>query len=318
MSDEPRWKLGVSACLAGQPVRFDGGHRRDDFVSQVLARHFELVPVCPEMLLGLGAPRPTLRLEGRAAGGAPLIENKSGRDLTAPMRALAPTTAADLAALDLSGFVLKKDSPTCGMARVRVYRPTGIPERDGTGLFAAALRQAMPLLPLEEEGRLREPHLREAFLTRIFAYRRARDFFAGAWTMAGLQGFQASWKMLLLLWSPAIARELGHIVGVASGATPALAEQYTARFMAAFAGPPPNRARHVNVLAHLIGHFRGRAGEDERRELRQLIDEFARGEQPLAAPLALVRHHLRRHRIAWLESQTYLEPFPRVLVAEPV
>lgn len=311
MDDLSKLRIGVSACLVGAKVRFDGGHKRDDFVSDVLARFCVLEPVCPEMLLGLGAPRPSLRL----IAGARLVEPKSGRDLTEPMSELSAHLAERLRAHDLSGFIFKKDSPTCGMERVRVYEENGIPRRDGVGLFAAAVRAAMPLLPVEEEGRLRDRRLREAFLTRVFAYRSVTDLFAAPWTLAELQRFHARWKMLLLAWSPAQARALGRLVAQAGAADDMLADAYRAAFMAALA-VPPTRARHVNVLEHLAGGLRGRAGDDERRELHEAIARFARGELPLAAPLLLVQHHVRRHRLDWVAAQTYFAPYPAAIGAE--
>ena len=199
-------RIGISSCLLGQKVRFDGGHKRDSFLTDTLGRYVEWVPVCPEVEVGMGTPRETVHLvrdvprSSRTGEGVPvrMVAPGSGVDWTDRMVAYAQARVAKLAALDLSGYVLKKDSPSCGMERVKVHAPGAMPERSGTGLYAAALRARMPTLPIEEEGRLCEPRLRENFVERVFAYRRLRTLFAGRWSVGQLVRFHTAHKLILL------------------------------------------------------------------------------------------------------------------------
>ena len=161
-------RVGISACLLGQEVRYDGGHKRDAFLTDILGRYVEWVPVCPEVELGMGTPRPPIRLE-RRGGEIRLVMPSTGGDYTDAMRAYAERRADALAKLDLDGYILKKDSPSCGMERVEVHHGSGAPSNDGRGLFAAALIARLPDLPFEEEGGLRDPLLRESFVRRVFA-----------------------------------------------------------------------------------------------------------------------------------------------------
>jgi uncharacterized protein YbbK (DUF523 family) len=209
-----RPRLGISACLLGQEVRYDGGHKRDAFLTQTLGPLVEWVPVCPEVELGLGIPREPIRLQGDPASPR-LVAPESGADHTAAMIRLARRRAAELAALDLSGYVLKKDSPSCGMERVRVYATAGPPARRGTGLFARELGARLPLLPLEEEGRLHDPRLRENFIERVFAYQRWKRFLADRPTRGRLADFHTAHQRLLLAHDPAAFRRLGRLVATA-------------------------------------------------------------------------------------------------------
>lgn len=296
-----RLRIGVSACLAGHPVRFDGGHRRDRLVSAWGAK-VEWVPVCPEVELGLGAPRETLRL---VAPGPSLIAPRSGRDLTAEMRRFAARRAAGLKGLD--GFVVKKGSPTCGLERVRVYAGDGPPAHDGVGLFTEVLRATWPLLPVEDEGRLHDPGLRESFLRRVTVHHQLRGLFAPGWRLAQLVAFHASVKLDLMACSPAAYRELGRLVAHARSLDrDALAADYSSALLRALAAPP-TPGRHANVLQHIAGYFRDHTSADERRELAELIELYVAGAEPRSAPLALLRHHARRRGHAWLLSQTYLQ-----------
>jgi len=309
---DERPRIGVSACLLGAPVRFDGGHKRDDFMTDELARFVDFVPVCPEMDLGLGAPRESLRLVGSAKDPR-LVAPRSGTDYTDAMRAYADRRAEAIGGWSLDGFVLKKDSPSCGVWRVRVYGLSGVPTRDGRGLFAAALLRQNPLLPIEEEGRLHDPRLRDNFLVRIFMHHRLSRLFHPRWRQAELVRFHASAKLLLLAHSTELYRRLGRLVATATGRPRVtLQEEYRRGVLEALA-VVPSRGKHVNALEHVAGFLRDRSSHDERAELRETIDAYHREEVPLAVPLTLVRHHVRRHRIAYLEAQLYLMPFPRAL-----
>jgi uncharacterized protein YbbK (DUF523 family)/uncharacterized protein YbgA (DUF1722 family) len=302
-------RLGVSACLLGQGVRFDGGHKRDPFVTDVLARHFTLVPVCPEMESGLGVPRESMRLE-RSAGGVRLVAPRSGSDHTERLRDWARTRLDALETAGLSGFVLKKDSPSCGLERVRVYGAAGGATRDGRGLFAQALADRFPLLPLEEEGRLHDQPLRESFVTRVLAYARLQSLFAGRWTRGQLVRFHTVEKLLLLAHSPAAYRALGRLVATSARMPRAeVRQRYAAGFMEALAAPA-SAGRVMNALQHVAGYFKRTLPDGERRELAHLIDEHRRGRLPLVAPLLLLLHHARSRKIDSLDRQTFLDAGP--------
>jgi uncharacterized protein YbgA (DUF1722 family)/uncharacterized protein YbbK (DUF523 family) len=306
-------RIGVSSCLLGENVRWDGGHKRDRFLTDELGPFVEWVPVCPEVEVGLGTPRPTLRLV-RRGDDVRMIEPKSGTDHTDAMRAWARRRVRALEDEDLSGYVLKKDSPSCGMERVKVYPGAGAGTRDGRGLFAEALLERFPHLPVEEEGRLGDARLRENFVVRVFAYRRLRRLFASRWSAGKLVAFHTAHKLLLLAHVPAAYSRLGRLVADArSLAREELCRRYQDEFMAALAHPSTRRL-HTNVLQHVAGYFRGRIDVADRDELLALIEEHRLGRLPLIVPLTLVRHHARRLDVTYLLGQVYLDPHPKELM----
>ena len=305
-------RLGVSSCLLGEAVRYDGGHKRDRFLTDLLGQHVAFVPVCPELESGMGVPRPAMRLE-RAGRAVRLVEIASGRDHTSRMQRFAARRLRALRPLELCGYVLKKDSPSCGMARVKLYTKKGPARRDGAGLFAAALREAWPSLPVEDEGRLHDPALRENFIERVFAYRRLRELFRGRWTRGRVVAFHTAHKLQLMAHSQEAYAELGRLVA-AQKSLPraALRSRYTSAFMDALARVA-TRGRNANVLQHAAGHLTERLDADARAELSALIHEYRRGVVPLVVPITLLAHHARVHGVAYLLGQTFLEPHPREL-----
>jgi uncharacterized protein YbgA (DUF1722 family)/uncharacterized protein YbbK (DUF523 family) len=306
-------RIGISACLLGQEVRFDGGHKRSDFLVDIFGPFVEFVPVCPEVEVGLGVPRETLRLV-RDGADVRLLGNKSGADRTDAMRRYSDRRTTSLTNDDLSGYVLKKDSPSCGMERVRIYTASGIPARNGRGLYADALIRRFPNLPIEEEGRLNDAHLRDNFIERVFAYRRLRTFFAGRWTAGGLVAIHTAHKLQLLAHAPRSYAELGRMVANASSIARAeLRDRYETEFMGAL-NKIATPARHVNVLQHMAGYFRDRLDPESRRELASVIEDYRAGLVPLIVPITLVRHHVRTLDIGYLKGQVYLEPHPRELM----
>ncbi len=306
-------RIGVSACLLGDEVRFDGGHKRDPFLTETLGPFVEWVRVCPEVEVGMGTPRESLRLI-RMDGGIRMVTVKTGIDHTAAMVRYARQRVAALADQNLSGYVLKKDSPSCGMERVKVYDPHGSPTRTGRGLFADALAARFPLLPMEEEGRLSDPRLRENFIERVFAYRRLQDLFATRWRVGDLVAFHTRHKLVLMAHSPQAYQQLGRVVGQAASAPrDTLRTEYCAAFMAALETMATPR-RHTNVLQHMVGYFKGLLDDGSRAELLQTIEDYRLGLLPLVVPLTLLRHHVRQHRVAYLAGQVYLEPHPKELM----
>ena len=308
----PPLRIGISSCLLGQKVRFDGGHKRDAFLVDTFGRYVEWVPVCPEVEVGMGTPREAVRLEKAASGPFPIlmVAPKSGTDWTPRMTAFARRRVEELAALDLSGYVLKSNSPSCGLERVRLYGEGTMPTRTGRGLFAEALASRFPTLPLEEEGRLSDPRLRENFVERVFAYRRLRELFSGRWTVGDLVRFHTAHKLTVLAHQPAAYTDLGRLVAGAKGrARGALQQEYEQRFMGALSKIATPK-RQANVLQHIVGYFRDRLDADDRAELLSLIEDHRSGVVPLVVPITLIRHHVRRLGIEYLKGQVYLEPHP--------
>jgi uncharacterized protein YbgA (DUF1722 family)/uncharacterized protein YbbK (DUF523 family) len=309
--EKPR--LGISSCLLGEEVRFDGGHKRDPFLTDVLSPHVEWVRVCPEVEVGMGTPRETLRLVRAEGGGIRMLTTRTGIDHTQAMNEWSKQRLDELAAERLSGYVLKKDSPSCGMERVKVYGG-GMPERSGRGLFAAALLARLPNLPVEEEGRLSDPRLRENFIERVFACLRLRRLFEGRWTIGGLIAFHTAHKMSLLSHSTVLYNDIGRLVATAASMPRArLRDDYERLFMQTMASLATTR-RHTNVLMHMAGHVKKLLDSESKAELLACIDEYRRGLVPLVVPVTLLRHYVRLHGISYLAGQTYLEPHPRELM----
>jgi len=308
-------RIGISSCLLGQKVRYDGGHKRDRFVTDVLEPFVEWVPVCPEVEIGLGVPRPTIRLERDGASGVRLVMPQTGGDLTPRMAEWSEIRVAALREMDLCGYILKKDSPSCGMERVKVYDDNGVPSRDGAGVFAAALMRLAPHLPVEEEGRLNDSRLRENFIARVFSVRRWKDMEAAGVTRARLTEFHARHKFLCMARNQAGARRLGRLLGSAERSDSAadLARAYEAEF-AAVMKRPPSRRGHTNVLQHLAGYVSDPLSPEDRRELTTAIDDYRKGLLPLIVPLTLLRHHARRQERTYLLEQVYLSPHPHELM----
>jgi uncharacterized protein YbgA (DUF1722 family)/uncharacterized protein YbbK (DUF523 family) len=313
MAPPAKPRLGVSACLLGWKVRYDGQHKRDDFAVDVLGPFVEWVPVCPELEVGMEVPREPVRLVGSSE--APrLVAERSGADWTSRMAELAAARVKGLSALGLCGYLTKKDSPSCGMSRVRVHPPAGgTPRRDGVGAFMRVLRSRLPLLPVEEEGRLNDPLLRESFIERVFAYRRWTALRADGLTRGGLVAFHTAHKLSLLSHHPEGYRRLGRLVANQKGrGLRELADEYGALFMEALA-TVATRGRHVNVLEHMAGYFKA-APRGDRAEVEEAIRDFGRGHVPLVVPLTLLRSAVRRHGVEYLAGQTYLDPDPRELM----
>jgi uncharacterized protein YbgA (DUF1722 family)/uncharacterized protein YbbK (DUF523 family) len=310
-------RIGVSSCLLGQAVRHDGQHKRDPFVCDVLAPQVQLIPICPEVELGLGVPREPIRLLSDGAGSR-LVAVRTGRDLTREMTAWSERRARALIDEQLSGYILKKDSPSCGMSRVKRYPAAhaagspapraGAPARDGAGLFAAALARHLPNLPIEEEGRLRDLVLRDTFVESVFAYHRWRALRASTPTLGALVAFHTAHKLSLLAHAPAAYQALGRIIaGAKLIPRAALMDRYETGFMAALR-KPATRGRHANVLQHMVGYFKKTLDESARRELETLVAHYQAGRVPLVAPLTLLRHHVKRVGVGYLAGQLYLEP----------
>ncbi|MBI4518738.1 MAG: DUF1722 domain-containing protein [Deltaproteobacteria bacterium] len=312
VSPEAPIRIGISSCLLGERVRFDGGHKRDAFLVETFGRYVDWVPVCPEVEVGLGVPRESLQLR-RIAGQVRMVTTETGIDHTEAMRRYSQRRVAALAGADLCGYVLKKNSPSCGVERVKIYGHAR-PIASGRGLFAEALRQAFPHLPVEEEGRLNNPQLRENFIERVFAYRRLRALFGARWTIGGLAAFHSAHKLQLTAHSPRLYTELGQLVtGAKALPRPALRASYEAQFMRTLARTATTR-RQVSVLQGTMKYFTSRLEPAALRQLRGLVAEYGSGRLPPVVPLALVRHYAQQFSVPQLQGQTYLEPDPQELM----
>jgi uncharacterized protein YbgA (DUF1722 family)/uncharacterized protein YbbK (DUF523 family) len=312
VSPEIPIRIGVSACLLGEKVRYDGGHKHDRYLTETLGPYIEWVPVCPEVELGLGTPRDTMRLE-LVEGAIRMIMTRSGRDLTASMRAYARSRVAKLAGEELCGYILKSDSPSCGLARVRIHDPCGKSTTTGRGLFADALIERFPYLPVEEEGRLCDPRLRENWIERIFAYRRLQSLWNSRWRIRGLREFHAAHKLILLTHAPAAYQRLGRLAAQAGAmSSQELRRRYHGEFMEALS-IPATRGRHANVLQHMAGYFKRQLDDESRQELAALVEDYRKGEVPWIVPVTLISHYVRLFEISYLAGQAYLNPDPREL-----
>ncbi len=306
-------KIGISACLLGQKVRFDGGHKRDPYLTDTFGSHVEWVPVCPELEAGMGVPRESVRLVGSVAQPR-MIAERSGKDWTDAMNGYAARRLDELKKLALSGYVLKKNSPSCGLERVRVYNNAGMPNRTGRGMFAAALLKEFPLLPVEEEGRLNDAVLRENFIERVFAYHRWQVLITQRKSISALVLFHTQHKFLLLAHNEQIYRQLGRLVaGAKKMPISDSYGKYGPLFMAALAAHATPR-KQGNVMEHMLGYFSDALTADERAELLGLIRDYRRRLVPLIVPVTLIKHYVNKYRVEYLKNQVYIEPSPRELM----
>lgn len=308
-------RVGISQCLLGDKVRFDAGHKLSRVCTEVLAQRFDFVPVCPEMGIGMGAPRETIHLVGSAHDDAvrAVGTRTATLDVTAQLEAYGRQKAEELA--DLDGYVFMGRSPSCGLGNIKVYHENGNPVgRSSRGIYAREFTARHPLLPVEEEGRLRDPVLCDNFVTRVYAWQRWRALQAAGLTHARLQDFHARHKYLLMAHKPAAYQHLGRLVAL-SHQRPVedAARDYIHDFMATLRTPATHRS-HTNVLQHLAGYLKKLLDAPSRQELARLIDDYRQGKVPLIAPLTLLRHHLRRYPNAYVQRQVYLEPHPPELL----
>ena len=309
----PKPKLGISACLLGEKVRYDGGDTKDYFLTETFGRHIQWVPVYPEVEIGMGIPREAVRLVGDPVKPR-MIAERSGKDWTPQFNAFAGKRVQALTALDLAGYIFKKDSPSCGMERVRVYTAKGVPTRQGRGLFAATVIMELPLLPVEEEGRLNNPALRENFIERVFAYYRWQRLARRRRSISSLVDFHTRHKFLLLAHSERHYRKLGRIVAEIKHSPVADAhEEYGHLFMEGLAIHATVR-KHCNVLHYIMGYFSKELSRAEREELIGHIIDFRRNLVPLVVPLTLVRHYVNIYDVGYLQGQVYLQPSPKELL----
>ncbi|MCB1692335.1 MAG: DUF1722 domain-containing protein [Pseudomonadales bacterium] len=308
INDKPL--IGISSCLLGQEVRYDGGHKHNRYITQTLGEHFEFVSWCPEIAIGLPVPRPPIRLVDDGDGIRVRGVDNPAEDYTARLTGYGKAVAQEMDRL--SGYILKKDSPSCGMERVKVYRGTRV-EKDGQGAFAREIMSTHPNLPFEEEGRLMDPGLRENFIERVFAFHRWQTMVAVGLSASSLVDFHTRHKFFLLAHDETTYRRLGRLVAEAGrGDLESLAAEYLSQFMAGLRHLATPR-KHVNVLMHIMGFFKAHLDAGDKAELLEVIDAHRRGEVPVIVPITLINHHLRKYPSEYVKGQVYLEPHPREL-----
>jgi uncharacterized protein YbgA (DUF1722 family)/uncharacterized protein YbbK (DUF523 family) len=304
-----RPRVGISTCLLGENVRYDGGHARDRFLTDTFGQFVEWVPVCPEVECGLPVPREAMRLVGDPDSPR-LITIDTRIDHTKRMKAWARRRVGELASEELSGFIFKSRSPSSGMERVKVYDDGGTPRSVGVGLWARAFMDHFPLLPVEDEGRLHDPALRENFIERIFCLKRYRDAIRGRRSRGALVAFHTAHKLQVMAHSQKALKEMGRLVaGAKELSARDLFASYEEILMAALA-TKPTTGRHANVLLHALGYFKEELSADEKREALEVIDEYRSGFTPLIVPVTLLRHFVRKYGEPYLATQTYFNPHP--------
>ncbi|CAA0104973.1 Uncharacterised protein [Zhongshania aliphaticivorans] len=310
MNTSPTIRIGISACLLGDPVRFDGGHKNLPFATDELSRHFDFVKICPEQAIGMGVPRPTIRLVGDPDTPRLIGSTDTSIDVTDKMTAFARNTTPSLD--HISGYILCAKSPSCGMERVPVYAENGNGlGKVGVGLFAKQLMTALPLLPVEENGRLNDVHLRENFVLRVVAYSRWQAMMKEGITAKRLQDYHRRHKFLLLAHNQPIYRELGPIVAE-SGDINDIADRYIDQFMLALRQPASIK-NHTNTLMHIQGFFKDHLDPEDKQQLTEVIRDYAAGLLPLLVPLEMLSLFLKKYQVEYLLDQYYFTPYPRDL-----
>lgn len=303
-------KLGISRCLTGERVRYDGQQKRDSFLMDTLGRFVEYVTVCPEVDCGLSVPREAMRLVGDPQDPR-LLTNKTGRDMTPQMNRWVKPTLKELAKEDLCGFVFKSKSPSSGLHRVKVYRPNdSTPLKQGRGIFAAAFTERFPDVPVEEEGRLNDPLLRECFIDKVCAYSEFQELLAKPrLKLKDLTAFHASFKYSIMAHNPAQVSPLGKLLANNEGPVRSVASEYLSELMKALDNRATRR-KQTNVLQHISGYFKKLLPSVEKEELHEVIDGYFNELYPLLAPLVLLRHYALIHENKYLLGQRYLNPGP--------
>jgi uncharacterized protein YbgA (DUF1722 family)/uncharacterized protein YbbK (DUF523 family) len=309
----PKIKLGVSSCLLGEKVRYDGGHKWERFLTEAWGPHLEFMPVCPEVECGLGVPREAMRLVGDPQSPR-LLTVKTRQEWTEKLLRWAAKRLAALEQEDTWGFIFKSGSPSCGPARVKVYDRHGRPRKTGIGLFANSFQTRFPLLPVADEVRLRDSRFREDFIMRLFTFRRWQELLAKKWTISDLIAFHTRHKLLLLAHSPRHYQLLGRLTARAKDLPGReLSAQYQTLLLEAMKLQATQK-KQANVLQHLQGYFKKVLSPEEKQELLELIDSYRRDDLPLLAPLTLINHYVRKFGPPYLKEQYYLQPHPLELL----
>jgi len=305
-------KLGISTCLLGENVRYDGGHKLDRFLTETLGQYVKYVPVCPEVECGLPVPRESMHLEGTPEQPR-LVTSRTHNDKTEQMVTWANKRVVELEEENLCGFVFKSDSPSSGMERVRIINDKGMPEKKGVGIFAKIFMEHFPLIPVEEEGRLHDPKLRENFIERVFAMKLWRELLSKKWSLGPLVDFHSRNKLLILSHSPKHYQIMGKLV--ADGKSMAITELYKGYEVLLMEALKLKTTvkKNSNVLQHMMGYFKKHLSSDEKQEILEIIQQYQEGYVPLIVPITLMNHYIRKYKQPYLSMQTCLNPHPMAL-----
>lgn len=307
-------KIGVSSCLVGEKVRWNGNHKQNHYVREVLANYFEYVSICPEMEVGMGVPRETVALYGNLENSR-MIGKKTRTDWTRPMERYIKNRLQSLRQDGLSGFIFKSKSPSCGLGRVPVYAEFGSQKvRHGPGMFARAFTQSFPLVPAEDEGRLNDPGIRENFIVRVFSFHRLQSLFKNRFSLGALVKFHTRQKFLLLAHSRKHYDTLGRLVAKSkSTGIEDLKERYGKVFMEALA-LKASAKKNTDVLLHMMGFLKKILSKEEKKDILSAIEDYRKELLPLIVPVTLIRHQVKKHNIEYLLDQVYLNPHPKELM----
>lgn len=309
----PRPVLAISACLMGREVRYNGGHKLSQLCSRSLAQYFDFMPLCPEMAIGLGTPREPIRLIGDPQAPRAVGTVTRERDVTEALQAYARSMVEPLRNDRISGMIVMQKSPSCGMERVKVYQEEGYPAEQGSGLFTQVISEALPELPIEEDGRLHDAVLRENFITRVYAHADWQQLCREGLTRKALVAYHSRYKYLLMAHHPQQYRELGRLLANLKDEDPAeFGPRYFTQLMQALKRCA-SRGNHANVLQHLSGYLRRNLPDHDRQELQRLIEQYRLGHLPLVVPLTLLKHHFRHHPDEYIALQAYMQPHPEEL-----
>lgn len=303
--------VGISACLMGEEVRHNGGHKRDAYINGTLSAYFEFHHFCPEVGIGLGVPRPAIRLLATDGGIRAVGSRDAGLDVTEALQNYSREQFSHIE--QFSGMIVKRASPSCGMERVKVYNDKNMPHPEGRGIFAQAIMEQFPLLPMEEEGRLGDPGLRENFVQRVFIYHRWRTEYAPQLSVQKLTEFHARHKLIYMSHDQNCSRELGRIAAMAREENlDVVAADYIAQAMATLK-KVATRKNHVNVLQHIQGYLKKQLDADDKQELLEVFERYRCGEIPLVVPITLLKHHFRKAPDSYISQSWYLHPYPEEL-----
>nr|WP_320017178.1 DUF523 and DUF1722 domain-containing protein [uncultured Desulfobacter sp.] len=302
-------KIGISSCLLGNKVRYDGGHSHDRFLTQTLGLFAEYVPVCPEVECGMPTPREAVRLVGPTENPR-LVTQKTGKDKTEQMQTWIKGRLKELTKEDLCGFIFRSKSPSSGLYRIRVYGDDGKVRKNGIGLFAKAFTDVFPRIPVEEAGRLHDPKVRENFIERIFSLQRWRTLLGQNKSLGGLVEFHTKNKLIILSHNQDIYREMGRLVAQGKNYDlSGLFDRYEELLLKALKLKTTLK-KNINVFHHMLGYFKKNLSGDEKQELLSVIDQYRSGYVPLIVPITLIKHYVMKYDQPWLKAQTYLNPHP--------
>lgn len=305
--------IGISSCLLGETVRWNGGHKKDIYINEVLGQFFEWVHVCPEMDVGMGVPREAVHLTGSLEN-LRMVGKETKTDWTGKMRHYSRIRINELQSLKLCGFIFKKNSPSCGIKGIKIYPDKGRPRSLGVGLFANEFIKRHPFLPVEEEDRLRDPRIRENFIVRVFSYQRLQQLMNSRFSRARLNAFHTHHKLLLLAHDRKKYTALDRLVTQSKQLSPAkLRRQYSAIFMQVLSTLTTVK-KNINVLQNVVGYFKILLDKKDKQDILQSIEDYHQGLVPLVVPLTLIKHYVRKYCIEALMDQVYLNPHPKELL----